>query len=565
MTRAAIYARYSSDLQSDSSIEDQVRNCREYARRQGWELSEAMVYTDHGISGASMMRPGIQMLLIDAQAGKFDMVVSEALDRLSRDQADVATIRKRLLFAEVGMVTLSEGEISELHIGLKGTMNALFLKDLAVKTRRGQRGRVEKGLSGGGLPYGYRVKTVGEFEIDPLQAAVVVRIFEEYAAGHSPKKIAARLNQDKIPNTSGLGWSQSTLNGNPKRGTGVLNNELYAGRRIWNRTRKVKDPDTGVRLSRPNPPEEWVINEVPELRIVDQDLWERVKERQRRMCHSLSEPLWTKRRPVNLLSFLLKCGECGGGYSKSSNTHYGCSTAQNKGTCGNRLTIRQDVLEEAVLSSLRKHLMDPQLCAEFCREYTEHVNRLRIERNSTISLWQAERDRLQNRRNQIVKAIGDGYQSEELKVEFNTLVERRNELDRLLAETPKAPILLHPSMSDKYRQEVASLTAMLGQNDRRTEAAEILRSLIEKIVLTPNADRSALIVDLFGDLAGIINLAANVDQQTGKTGSKSTFNPSTAEALNHFRINEMNDLAMVANGDWTSNSLEKQGKLAPRA
>jgi DNA invertase Pin-like site-specific DNA recombinase len=87
-----------------------------------------------------LLRPGIQALLRDSLAGHFDIVLAEAMDRLSRDQEDVAGVFKRLTFANVKIVTLAEGEISELHVGLKGTMNALFLKDLADKTRRGLRG-----------------------------------------------------------------------------------------------------------------------------------------------------------------------------------------------------------------------------------------------------------------------------------------------------------------------------------------------------------------------------------------------------------------------------------------
>ncbi|MBN8911041.1 MAG: recombinase family protein, partial [Rhizobiales bacterium] len=155
MSQVAIYARYSSDQQRDASIEDQVRLCKERAEREGWQV--AGVYTDHAISGASLMRPGIQQLLQDALAGKFGIILAEAMDRLSRDQADIAGVFKRLRFAGVAMVTLSEGEIGDLHIGLKGTMNALFLKDLADKTRRGLRGRVEAGKSGGGNAYGYDV------------------------------------------------------------------------------------------------------------------------------------------------------------------------------------------------------------------------------------------------------------------------------------------------------------------------------------------------------------------------------------------------------------------------
>lgn len=135
-------------MQRDASIEDQIRLCEAHAKAAGWDIHQC--YTDHGTSGASLLRPGIQMLLADAMAGKFKLIVAEALDRLSRDQEDIAGVYKRLQFAGVQIITLSEGAVSELHIGLKGTMNALFLKDLADKTRRGLRGRIEAGQSGGG-------------------------------------------------------------------------------------------------------------------------------------------------------------------------------------------------------------------------------------------------------------------------------------------------------------------------------------------------------------------------------------------------------------------------------
>ena len=154
--KAALYARYSSDNQRAASIEDQLRLCREHAQRQDWTIIDS--YTDRAISGGSLLlRPGIQDLMNDAAVGRFGIILAESLDRLSRDQEDIAGLYKRMRFAGVRIVTLSEGEISELHIGLKGTMGALYLKDLADKTRRGLRGRIEAGKSGGGLCFGYEV------------------------------------------------------------------------------------------------------------------------------------------------------------------------------------------------------------------------------------------------------------------------------------------------------------------------------------------------------------------------------------------------------------------------
>jgi DNA invertase Pin-like site-specific DNA recombinase len=100
---------------------------------------------------------GFQALMRDALNRRFDVVLAESLDRFSRDQEDTAGLFKRLTFAGVNIVTIAEGDITHLHIGFKGTMNALFLKDLAEKTHRGLRGRIEDGKSAGGLCYGYRV------------------------------------------------------------------------------------------------------------------------------------------------------------------------------------------------------------------------------------------------------------------------------------------------------------------------------------------------------------------------------------------------------------------------
>jgi DNA invertase Pin-like site-specific DNA recombinase len=153
--RVGIYARFSSENQRDASIEDQVRICRARAQREGWDITAT--FTDYALSGSTTLRPGYQSLLSAMRSGQIDIALSESLDRFSRDQEHVAGFHKAALFAEVRIITLSEGEISELHVGLKGTMGALYLKDLADKTRRGPEGRVREGRSGGGLCYGYQV------------------------------------------------------------------------------------------------------------------------------------------------------------------------------------------------------------------------------------------------------------------------------------------------------------------------------------------------------------------------------------------------------------------------
>ena len=513
MMRIGIYARYSTDMQSLASIEDQIRLCTERAKREGWKVVNC--YTDHATSGASMMRPGLQMLMQDVAVGKLDLVLAEALDRISRDQEDIAGIFKRLCFAGARIVTLSEGDISHLHIGLKGTMNALFLKDLADKTRRGLRGRVENGKSGGGNCFGYDVvyspgprddTARGERKINEEQARVVERIFREYLAGHSPKAIAQRLNREGVKGPTGNGWGPSTIHGNRQRGTGILNNELYIGRLVWNRLRYIKDPDTGKRVSRLNPEDEWVTAEVPEMRIIDQELWDAVKAKQGKINHP-KKAFHEKQRPKNLFSYLIKCGECGGGCSMVSQTHIGCSNARNKGTCDNRLTVAREKLETAVLGALTDHLMDPELCAAFCEDYRQHANRLRQEHNAALDGYRREHEMATQELDRLIDQLLAGVPTERVKDRMQVLEDRRAEIKRILETTEEAPVLFHPQMADRYHQEVQQLIAALNYEDHRAEAADLLRGLIDKIVLMPDSRRERLSIDLVGDLAGILSMA----------------------------------------------------------
>ncbi len=534
--KVAIYARYSSDNQRDASIADQFRMCRLHAEKQGWHIVEE--YSDHAISGASLIRPGIQALMADAMGGRFDLILAEAMDRLSRDQEDIAGIFKRMSYADVKMFTLSEGEVTHLHVGLKGTMNALFLKDLADKTRRGQRGRVEAGKSGGGNAYGYDVVKKfdangepirGDRTINEAQAEVVRRIFRDYAAGKSAKTIAFALNRDGIAAPSGGDWGFSTINGNPKRGNGILNNEMYVGKIVWNRQRFVKDPSTGKRQARPNPEEEWVIQEAPELRILDDDLWSAVKARQEKNKIARKENgeadlsrINTRRRPKYLFSGLTKCSCCGGGYSAISATLIGCATARNKGTCNNRVNIRRDELESRVLNALRTKLVDPELFAHFCEVFTQEMNRLRMEGRAGIASAEAELAKV----NRELEKILDLYLSDALSVDMvkersKKLEARKTELEQFLAEADEPPPLLHPSMALQYRKRVQQLYDALQDEDegKRIEAADTLRSLVDQIVLTPVDGKVE--IDVQGDLAGILTISTqSKNPAAGATGSQ---------------------------------------------
>jgi len=345
--------------------------------------------------------------------------VAESLDRLSRDQEDLAALYKRCKFAGIRIYTLAEGWISELHVGLKGTMGALYLVDLAAKTHRGLRGSIKAGACAGGITYGYDVVPVPEGEdrggriINAVQASVVVRIHTDYANGVSPRAIAAALNREGVPGPRGGAWSQSTINGNRQRGTGILNNELYIGFLVWNRSSYVKDPDTGKRPSRLNPEDEWAVKAVPEQRIVDEDLWNRVKARQAALDARATpacdgSTFQSKQRGKHLFSKLLTCDACGGGFSMISGTHLGCSNARNKGdaVCTNRRTVKREFVETTVLDALRERLMAPELYDSFARGFTAEWNREQKARSLEQEGRRDELKRLGRKIDNFVSVIG---------------------------------------------------------------------------------------------------------------------------------------------------------------
>ena len=122
---------------------------------------------------------------------------------------------------------------------------------------------------------------------------------------------------------------------------------------------------------------------MPELRIVGDRLWKKVKDRQRgirkRYGKEYGNRLTAARRQRYLFSGLIKCGECGGGYSVIYRDILGCSTVKNKGTCSNTTRITRHELEARILDTLRGHLMTPDKFELFCKEYTHEINRLRRE------------------------------------------------------------------------------------------------------------------------------------------------------------------------------------------
>ena len=501
--RVAIYARYSSDLQNERSAEDQFGALRTIIAARGWR--ETAAFADRGISGAALAnRPGVQTLLLDAERGAFDIVLTEALDRLSRDQEGTAHIYKRLSFHGVGLETLSEGRISELHVGLSGTMNQLFLTELARKTRRGLVARVKAGYSGGGRCYGYDIAGKGELVVNPAQAAIVRRIFRGYAAGTSPKALAHMLNAEGVPGPRGGTWSPSAIAGDRRAQDGILCQELYVGVRVFNRRRYRKHPDTGRRSSMLNPESEWVREPIPQLRIIDDHLWGEVRARQKALT---GIPKAHARKPKRLLSGLLRCGWCRSPMTLNG-AKYTCSGHRERGICLNGKIIAAEKVERRVIEGVRSQLLAPAAIAEAVRTYreaSETERRAVLASRAPMERELAEIDRRLSRAKEM--CLNGVIEIDELKAISTDLKARKVEIeDRLAnAEAPSA-VSLHPGAAEAYRQLAESLHLALGAADGEEVRAE-LRKLIERVDFEPQNGLGNFGLQIHGKLAALLGVS----------------------------------------------------------
>ncbi|MCZ2150772.1 MAG: recombinase family protein [Bryobacterales bacterium] len=393
--RCAAYARFSSDRQSPASIEDQLRMCRDYATKQGWQLLEQHVYRDDAISGAGIDRPGLAILL-DATSRvdrPFDVLLLDDTSRLSRNLADAVRTVEMLRFKGFRIVSVSQGidsqnDQADVLMTVHGLVDSLYIKELAKKTHRGLQGRALKGLHTGGRCFGYdNVKDDDSvrYSINEKEADIVRRIFEMAADGASLKTVTKTLNRENVlpprkrAKKEDASWCHNAIRE-------MLRNELYIGRLIWNRSQFIKQPGTNKRLRRMRPESEWIVLEKPELRIIDDNLWHRVRDRiawvNERYNHG-NQPGMMNRATTspNFLTGFLRCGSCGrnliivAGRGKHGHPRYGCPMHANRGVCSNAVRERADLLEELLFTQLQNAVLRPEAVEGAIQDFERELHR----------------------------------------------------------------------------------------------------------------------------------------------------------------------------------------------
>ena len=402
LSRTAIYARYSSPRQKPTSIDDQLRDCLRYVSSHSGKVHAE--YSDARQSGGTSFyfRTGIQSLINDCRVGHYSAVCAESLDRITRNQRDIADFYQQLTYFGVMIVTLEEGIITPLHVGLKGTMNAIFLQSLSEKTRRGQRGATKRGRMMWSPPFGYRSANRieagrverGLREIDPEQAAIVRRIFRLYANGTSAKAIARLLNDEGIPPPrGGAKWRHGVLVGMNTRST-ILSNRIYIGEMVFGATQTVHNPDTGRRAYRPKPEEEREIQHIPELRIIDDETWDIVQRRILATSRPRTPPPGLPSLPKGAkpLTPLLRCACCNGRINSLSQERWACTASRARKGCRARTFVLRD-LETLAARRLAQWIARPRKWDRVIGQALAALGRQR-----TALQQQIDRNRLETRR-----------------------------------------------------------------------------------------------------------------------------------------------------------------------
>lgn len=510
--RAAIYARYSSDNQRRTSIDDQLRLARERCARDGWQV--VAVHTDEEISAATPveLRPGSRALYTAAMAGRFDVLVIEALDRFSRNLGDQERVVERLEFRGIRLVGFGDGYDSaldgrEIARGVRGLINAQYLRDLAKKTHRGQSGTFGRGRHVGGIQYGYRTEAAPDgdgrvLRVDAEQAATVLRIYEAYADGQSTRAIAHQLNADGVPAPRGGSWAVSCIQGSGARGLGLLHAEIYRGRQVWNRRRWVKDPDTGKRTYVERPQSEWQVREAPDLRIVGDELWRRVQERMQRADAGV------RRRgsgavPRTLFGAgTLRCHACGAAVVAINTQRYGCSARKDRGpsVCPSGATVLRHVLERRLLRLLRDELLAPAALAELQTE----VRRLLAERTQAArgGLRDTQRRLLevQGEIGRLVDAVATVGISPALQQRLATAEAERAKIEQQLQEGSIAsPGVQLGDVLARHRRQVMDLQRVLAEEAEPQDLARtraILGAMLGTVVIGRDAETGENYADL---------------------------------------------------------------------
>lgn len=513
---AASYARFSTKHQKETSIDDQEALNQRTAERFG--LTIVRKFADRAKSGRTRFgREELDNLIEAIKRREFDVVIIEDIDRITRDKEDLQHILKRMKFARMKLF-LPHGEISDMEADFKGIISAEFIKGLVAKIKRGLDARVEKGLFPGAVTYGYSrvelhpgIYDPGVRQIDEAQAAVVQRIFREYASGVSPRTIAMGLTEDGLLAPSGAPrWSHQTIIGG-SHGHGILSNRLYIGEIVWNTHATVKSPYSGKDVKQARDASEHIVRSVPHLRIIDQQVWNEVQAIRSQRSQALAGPNGRKTRPEvvgrssHLLSGLLRCGVCGSkmrfkSKDREGNSRVLCAASYTYGSCTHAKSYGVEVLKQSVFEQLADLLQDEKALLAACEQSAKQYEQM-AKHNS------AQRGELSRRLTEInvkieraARAIVEGTSSPTLERLLTEMEVERAGLEEQVERTKNTNVNLFPNLAAKVVEATRDLHRLLLDGADVPSLRAGFRGFVDHIDVLPTGKRMPPAIKTYGRL-----------------------------------------------------------------
>jgi site-specific DNA recombinase len=516
ITRAITYSRFSTDQQRESSIEAQQRGCHERAGREGMPIIHD--YADRAISGSDNTRVQYAEMLSAASRGGFDVLIIESLSRVWRDSVEQEQTIRRLEFGGIRIIGTQDGYDSQskarkLQRQGAGMINEMYRDTLSAQVYRSQKEQALKTRWLGGRPYGYRLRPILDatkldpygqpdrigtmLEVDPAQSKVVLEIFTKFVEGLSCGVIAGDLNARGVP-SSGSTWNRKT-----RRCKGwvdsavrvILLNPLYKGTQRWSVSHFEQHPDTKKYLRRAAKVNEWVTNQIEEIRIVPEELFASAQARFRTKRNPAAA-LKRGGRSKYLLSGLLKCDICGYSYILADNKFYACGNfiQDKKNLCSNGERVPRLHLEDVLIGPIRQELLNPKQVAKMAKEMeAEYAKRLnaRSSRSANASKELADLDARIARLKARLAAGDQDMEPDEIQAAIDRAANKRRELQRPLASAKSAQILsILPKAAAMYTRKIEE--GLSGDPKAAALARVILQDLMGTITLKPGDSKGEL-------------------------------------------------------------------------
>ncbi len=518
---AAIYARKSTEqtgvADEQKSVTRQIDHARQYAARKGWDVADAYIYVDDGISGAEFAnRPGFLRLMNAVKPRPpFQVLVMSEVSRLGREQIETAYALKQLSVAGVRCFSyLEDRELLIESATDKFLLGAVtFAADLEREKARQRTSdaMVRKARAGhvcGGAVFGYtniEVRTPSGArshvlrQIDEAHAAVVREIFEQYAAGAGIRRIAKRMNEagrlcPRAQQGRPVSWAPSTV-------WEVLHRDMYHGELVWNRTKKRNQWGAKAQTNRAE--QDWIRVPAPELRIVPEALWQAVRHRaaaaRETYLKATGGATWGRpadgRESKYLLTGFLQCSQCGGNLLVRSRSHgaerayfYACSSyhRRGRGACANNLEEPVERGDDSILTDVERFVLHPKVVNRAIALALEALQPSGDRREQDRARRARELKQAETELGHLTRAIAAGGDMPMLLAAMRAADDRRIALQAEIREAGSGSALT-TTAADYERQVLGKLA------DWRTvlrqvasEALSILRQLIvDRLALTP--------------------------------------------------------------------------------